>query len=79
MQYEYRYYKVFDPPTPLEPTPQETTITVTCISGIVGDSYGFEKSDNFDMVVQNADTLEAIYSQIEAACVQFVSDNYPNT
>ena len=79
MNYELIEWIVFSPPQLNEPQEGKTTLTITCTTGVVGDSYGFTKNDNFDMVVDNDKTIDQITVEITQACQNYIATNYPNT
>jgi hypothetical protein len=79
MQYEFREFKVFDAPKINVPEQGKMTLTIACTSGIVGDSYGFEKVDNFNFVALQTDVVNDILAEIHLACVEYVATTYPNT
>lgn len=79
MEYEFREFKVYDAPLLNVPEVGKMTLTISCTSGVVGDIYGFEKVDNFDFIALQSDVVDDILSDIQAACIQYVIDNYPNT
>jgi hypothetical protein len=79
MNYEFKNYKVYDAPQVDVPMVGKTTLSVLCVSGVVGDTYGFERIDNFTFVCDNSKTLNQTLLEIRGKCIEFVSDNYPNT
>jgi hypothetical protein len=79
MNYEFKNFKVYDAPLVDVPTLGKTTLSVICISGVVGDTYNFERIDNFNFVCDNSKTLNQTLIEIRERCIEFVSDTYPNT
>lgn len=55
------------------------TFTISVISGIVGDTYGFIRGDATTVKLALSKTGTVIYSDIEAAVDAFVASKYPNT
>jgi hypothetical protein len=58
---------------------QKLKTVVNCVSGIVGDTYGFQKIDKLTLYTDV--TLTYIQSQesIAQQCIDFVNTNYPPT
>jgi hypothetical protein len=79
MDYELRGFKVFDAPEVDVPEDGKTTLRISCTTGIVGDTYSFEKVDEFDMVVDNNKTIDQIMTEIEAKFEFYINTTYPNT
>jgi hypothetical protein len=78
MNYEYKTNEPIDiQQVDVNGTPKLRTI-VNCVSGIVGDTYGFQKIDKLTLYTDV--TLTCIQSQASIAqqCIAFVTINYPN-
>lgn len=78
MNYEFKNYKVYDAPLVDVPKKGQTTLNILCVSGIVGDTYNFERVDNLTVVCENTKTLDETIKEIQEKCIKFVSDTYPD-
>ena len=80
MTYIYITNETIDIPTVVSVNNiQKLRTTVNCVSGIQGDTYGFQKIDK--LTLDTDVTLTCVQSQASIAqqCVDFVNANYPPT
>jgi hypothetical protein len=59
-------------------TPKLRTV-VNCVSGIVGDTYGFQKIDKLTLYTDITLTITQTQASITQQCTSFVTTTYPNT
>jgi lipopolysaccharide export system protein LptC len=78
MNYEYKTCEIFDAPELNTPEAGKTTWKVSCTSGIVGDTYNFNRVDNIDVVTDDSLTITEVIAEIETACQNYVTTTYPS-
>jgi hypothetical protein len=52
---------------------------VNCVSGIEGDTYGFEKNDFLTLYTDVTLTIVQVQMDLQVQCIAFVTTTYPNT
>jgi hypothetical protein len=52
---------------------------VNCVSGVEGDTYGFQKNDFLTLYVDVNLTIPQVKENLALQCTNFIHTNYPNT
>jgi hypothetical protein len=78
MKYELKTYRLDTAPI-FNPDTKKLDCNCIITSGIVGDTYGFNKFDRNVFQVDAGLTVEEVAAELVTLCTAWVAETYPNT